>query len=119
MGNRKSVRASSVLFRQGDEPEGVYMVIAGKVRLIIRNPETQVITFDRPAEPGSLLGLPAVFADRPYSMTAEVLEDSEVAYIGRSRFLAMMQADNLLCMRCLQLLSDEVRIARGAIKTSG
>ena len=114
--SRKSVRAPAVLFQQGDSPVGVYMVVSGKVRLTIRNPETQAITFDRPAQPGSLLGLPAVFGDRPYSMTAEVLADAEVAYVDRPRFLAMMHEDNLLCMRCLQLLSDEVRIARGAIK---
>jgi len=115
MASRKSLRAPAILFNQGDEPEGVYMVVSGKVRLTIRNPETQAITFDRPAEPGSLLGLPAVFGDRPYSMTAEVVKDAELAFIERPRFLAMMQADGRLCMRCLQLLSDEVRIARGAI----
>jgi CRP/FNR family transcriptional regulator, cyclic AMP receptor protein len=115
MASRKHVRAPAILFHQGDEAAGVYMVLGGKVRLTIRNPETGAITFDRPAEPGSLLGLPAVFGDRPYSMTAEVLEDAELAYIERLRFLEMMQADGKLCMRCLQLLSDEVRIARGAI----
>lgn len=115
MASRKSLHAPAVLFNQGDEPKGVYMVVSGKVRLTIRNPETQAITFDRPAEPGSLLGLPAVFGDRPYSMTAEVVTDSDLAFIERPRFLAMMQADGRLCMRCLQLLSDEVRIARGAI----
>ena len=115
MTSRKHVRASATLFCQGDEPAGVYIVLGGRVRLTIRNPATQAITFDRPAEPGSLLGLPAVFGDRPYSMTAEVVEDAELGFIERKRFLALMQEDGQLCMRCLQLLSDEVRVARGAI----
>jgi len=113
--SRKNVRAPAVLFAQGDEPCGVYLVCSGKVRLFIRNPVTGAVTFDRTAEPGTLLGLPAVFGDRPYSMTAEVLENGEVAFISRPRFLELMQSDGQLCMRCLQLLSDEVRIARNAI----
>jgi len=111
----KKMRALDVLFLQGDEPAGVYLVCAGTVRLFIRNPVSGVVTFDRKVEPGSLLGLPAVFGDKPYSMTAEVLDDGDVAFIPRQRFLEMMQSDGQLCMRCLQLLSDEVRIARTAI----
>jgi len=113
--SRKEVRPPAILFVQGDEPLGVYVVCSGKVRLFIRNPVTGVITFDRTVEPGNMLGLPAVFGDKPYSMSAEVLEKSEVAFIPRPRFLELMQSDGQLCMRCLQLLSDEVRVARQAI----
>lgn len=112
---RKKVRSAAILFAQGDEPSGVYLVCSGKVRLFIRNPVTGAITFDRHVEPGSMLGLPAVFGDKPYSMTAEVMEGGEVAFVPRPQFLQMMQSDGQLCMRCLQLLSDEVRVARTAI----
>jgi CRP-like cAMP-binding protein len=113
--SRKEVRPPAILFVQGDEPAGVYVVCSGKVRLFIRNPVTGAITFDRAVEPGNMLGLPAVFGDKPYSMSAEVLEGGEVAFINRQKFLEMMQKDGQLCMRCLQLLSDEVRVARHAI----
>jgi CRP-like cAMP-binding protein len=113
--SRKQVRPPAVLFMQGDEPCGVYLVCSGRVRLFIRNPVTGAVTFDRTVEPGSMLGLPAVFGDKPYSMSAEVLENTEVAFVPRPRFLEMMQSDGQLCMRCLQLLSDEVRVARNAI----
>ncbi len=113
--SRKEVCPPTILFVQGDEPTGVYIVCSGKVRLFIRNPVTGAITFDRIAEPGNLLGLPAVFGDKPYSMSAEAIEAGEVAFISRSKFLELMQKDGQLCMRCLQLLSDEVRIARQAI----
>ncbi|MGZ4788252.1 MAG: Crp/Fnr family transcriptional regulator [Terriglobales bacterium] len=115
IGHRKRFRASGVLFAQGDEPAGVYVVCSGKVRLFIRNPVTGAITFDRVSEPGSMLGLPAVFGDKPYSMSAEAKEEAEVAFIPRRHFLELMQSNGHLCMRCLQLLSDEVRIARSAI----
>ena len=113
--SRKEVRPPAILFVQGDEPAGVYVVCSGKVRLFIRNPVTGAITFDRTVDPGNLLGLPAVFGDKPYSMSAEVLQGGEVAFISRPKFLEMMQKDGQLCMRCLQLLSDEVRVARQAI----
>ena len=115
IGSRKRFRPSSVLFVQGDEPAGVYVVCSGKVRLFIRNPVSGSITFDRISEPGSMLGLPAVFGDKPYSMSAEAADETEVAFIPRRRFLELMQSNGQLCMRCLQLLSEEVRIARNAI----
>jgi len=115
LSRRKAVRPSAVLFMQGDSASGVYVVCSGTVRLFIRNPITGEVTFDRIAEPGSLLGLPAVFGDKPYSMSAEVVEEGEIGFISRERFLEAMQKDGRLCMRCLQLLSEEVRIARGAI----
>ena len=118
LGNRKSVRAGSILFAQGDSASGVYVVCSGKIRLFIRNPVTGVVTFDRLSGPGSLLGLPAVFGDKPYSMTAEVCESGEVAFVPRQHFLDAMEKDGRLCMRCLQLLSDEVRVARGAASAS-
>ena len=115
IGIRKRVDRAAILFAQGDDPLGVYVVCSGKVRLFIRNVVTGAITFDRIAEPGSMLGLPAVFGDKPYSMSAEAVEDVEVAFIPRPRFLDLMQSNGQLCMRCLQLLSEEVRIARNAI----
>ena len=113
--SRREVCPTDILFVQGDEPAGVYIVCSGRLRLFIRNPVTGVITFDRTVDSGNLLGLPAVFGDKPYSMSAEVLEHAEVAFISRPKFLELMQKDGQLCMRCLQLLSDEVRIARQAI----
>ncbi len=113
--SHKQLRPPDILFIQGDEPAGVYLVCSGKVRLFIRNPVTGAITFDHTVEPGNLLGLPAVFGDKPYSMSAEAVETTEVAFISRPKFLELMQKDGQLCMRCLQLLSDEVRIARQAI----
>jgi CRP-like cAMP-binding protein len=104
----------SIVFHQGDAASGVYIVRKGKIRLFIRNPVTQQITFDRSAGPGSLLGLPAVFGDKPYSMSAEVLEEAELGFLERNRFMSLMEQDGRLCMRCLQMLSDEVRIARTA-----
>ena len=111
---RTLVRAPSILFAQGDTAKGVYIVCKGSVRLFIRNPVTGKITFDRTSGPGSLLGLPAVFGDKPYSMSAEVLEETELGFIPRKEFLELMEKDGKLCMLCLQVLSDEVRIARNA-----
>ena len=115
VGNRKRFRPSGILFAQGDDAAGVYVVCSGRVRLFIRNPVTGAITFDRVSGPGSMLGLPAVFGDKPYSMSAEAVEETEVTFLPRRRFLELMQTNGQLCMRCLQLLSDEVRIARNAI----
>ena len=114
LGSCKKVRAGSILFAQGDSANGVYVVRSGKIRLFIRNPVTGQVTFDRFTGPGSLLGLPAVFGEKPYSMSAEVVEAGEVAFIPREQFVEAMRNDGRLSMRCLQLLSDEVRVARAA-----
>jgi CRP-like cAMP-binding protein len=64
---------------------------------------------------GSMLGLPAVVAKEPYSLTAMAREQSEVSFVEMAAFEELMQEQPTLFPKVLEVLAAEVRSARHAL----
>jgi CRP-like cAMP-binding protein len=103
-----------LLFNQDDPATGVYIVHEGAATLTM-NAKHGARIFSIPALPGSLLGLPALISDQPYSLTAIAHAGAKVSFVSRSDFFALVQADPLLSLKMLQVLAAEVRTARQAL----
>jgi CRP/FNR family transcriptional regulator, dissimilatory nitrate respiration regulator len=81
-GSRQRYRRGDFLFRRGNPVRGVFLILSGEVRLgFDKNPANFP---SRDFGPGTVLGLPATLSDSPYSLTAEAIAETEVAYIPRS-----------------------------------
>lgn len=102
---------SRVLFAQEEAPKGVYILQRGEAALMMKS-ESGNVVMCLCAKAGSLLGLPAIIANEPYSMTAMARKGSEVSFVTREDFEDMMQAEPLLSLKVLQVLAAEVRAAR-------
>jgi len=107
-------KAGSLLFKQGDAVTGVYILNKGKARLTLQSSEGH-IHFEETVGRGGLIGLPAAISGNPYSLTAEVLTDSELAFVSRHELVTLMQSDIVLSLRLVELLSQEVRAMRDVI----
>jgi CRP-like cAMP-binding protein len=99
-----------VLFRRGDPPRGVFIVKDGFAVLTMTAGARVVM--QAVTGVGSILGLPAVLGDSPYSLTADVTVDSHVDFLAKEDLLELMRTDPLLSMKLLQILSGEIRAAR-------
>ena len=116
-----SVRAQTVdcdqdrvLFQQGDEPVGLYILQAGEVLVSMDSPcGDEAISFC--ANPGSLLGLPGVVSNSGYSLSAVARRGSQVSFVSRDDFASMMLSEPQLSLMILRMLANEVRTARMAI----
>jgi len=64
-----SCGADQVLFRQGDAPVGLYILHKGEVSLTHTSPKTWEFASIQ-VLPGSVLGLPGLVGNRPYTLTA-------------------------------------------------
>jgi CRP-like cAMP-binding protein len=102
-----------ILFSQGDAPVGLYLVERGEVALVMTSATGLVATCFH-SGPGSVLGLPAVVADLPYSLTAIADKGSEIRFVAGSDFEELMRAELELYVYVLQVLAAEVRSARMA-----
>ena len=102
------------LFIQGEACSGLYILESGEAALLLNAPSGRVV-FCLSAGPGSLLGLPAVVGNEPYSMTAMVKKGSKVRFVTRYDFERVIEADPQLYQGILQLLAAEVRSARLAL----
>jgi len=103
-----------VLFRQGEDPAGVYILRSGEVRLTMLSVAGEVV-LRLVAGPGSVLGLPALIGSKPFSLTAEAEAGSDVGFVQRDSFNRLMAEAPMLSFRVLQILAAEVHGARRAI----
>lgn len=113
-----SCNDDQVLFRQGDPPAGLYILKSGAATLSMRSPAGKEIISSR-AKAGSLLGLPGLIGNEPYTLTAIAHDGAQVAFLARDAFNALMSTDPMLAFKVLQVLAAEVRTARSAILEQG
>jgi CRP-like cAMP-binding protein len=107
------VAADRILFRQGDEPTGVFILLKGLAKLTSKSDGDAILTVQAGA--GSLLGVPAVVGGKPYSLTAEAMEGAELSALSNEDFVHLMHAEPTLAFRVLQVLAEEVRFARESL----
>ena len=102
------------LFRQGDDPSGLFVLRSGDATLILEN-DGGVQVARVPMPPGSILGLPALVSDKPYSTSAVAKSGATVGFVNRNDFSALMLTEPLLTLMIVRVLAAEVRNTRAAI----
>jgi len=83
-----------VLFRQGDPPAGLFIVVEGEVEVSMVSGTGRTIVCVRTGM-GSLLGLPGVVGDQQHTMTATAQAGATVEFIGREDFINFMQSESM------------------------
>jgi CRP/FNR family transcriptional regulator, dissimilatory nitrate respiration regulator len=103
-----------VLFRQGDEPTGVYILLKGRAKLTLQSASGEVV-LRLDAGRGSVLGLPGVIANKPYSLTAIADRGAQVGFITCDDFKALMSKQEMFSLKVLEMLANQVHATRHAI----
>src|ERR1700690_13977 len=89
----------TVLFRRGDAVRGLYLIKSGRVSVGL---DTGSVAFPpRLLGAGAVAGLPASVAGSPYSLTAEVIADAELAFVPPPVVMACLQANPQLCFEVM------------------
>ena len=88
------------------------MLREGKIRLSAASHDGDTRLSYRIVGPGYVLGLPALFSGRPYSLTAEALEECAFGFVDRERALELIRNRLDLCFQAADLLAQEVRSLR-------
>lgn len=103
-------KKGQVVFYEGNDAFGLYCVFSGRIKLYKTgvDGEQQIV---RIASSGDLLGYRSLFADEPYSATAEVLEDASVCCIDRHAFFPALAKNPDLALEIIKKLSRELRKA--------
>ncbi|HEY1896453.1 MAG TPA: cyclic nucleotide-binding domain-containing protein [Terracidiphilus sp.] len=103
-----------LLFKQGDAPEGLYLFCGGQATLSLTSSAGDVV-MSVSVDVGSLLGLPGVIGNVPYSLTARAKKGSLVTFVKREDFHQLMLTDPSVSVGILRVLAAEVRTARMAL----
>ena len=109
---------SAVLFIEGQRPRGVFILCAGKVKLSASSSEGKTIII-KISEPGDVLGLNATVSDRPYEVTAEMIEPGQANFIARDALLQFLRENGEVAVRVAEQLSRNYYTAYEEIRTLG
>src|SRR5918994_2067629 len=81
----------SVLFVDSEEPRGVFILCSGRAKLTTSSTEGRTLIV-KIAEPGEVLGASATILGKPYEVSAETIEPSQINFIKRDDFLHFLNA---------------------------
>jgi CRP-like cAMP-binding protein len=99
--------AGTVLFNEGDQPRGTYLIHSGTIELLMRarNGDWKRM---RSASSGEILGLESVVSRRPHDATARAITSCELGFIERESFLRVLDESPAIWFSVLRLLSQGV-----------
>ena len=110
----KRIKKRAILFKEGDEAKGFYLLVKGRVKLskVSAAGKEQILHF---VQSGQSFAEAALYMDQSYPATAEAIEDSDLYFVPRDALLSSMSSDPELAMnliahlaRYLQLLTRKV-----------
>jgi CRP/FNR family transcriptional regulator len=108
----------SLLFVEGEQPRGIFILCSGKAKLTTSSTEGRVLIV-KIAEPGEVLGASATILGKAYEVSAETLEPSQLNFVKREDFLKFLNTNAEACMHAAQQLSEKYHAAQREIRSLG
>jgi CRP/FNR family transcriptional regulator len=109
---------SAMLFIEGQQPRGVFVLCAGKAKLSTSSTQGKTI-ITKISEAGDVLGLNATISNRPYEVTAEMMEPGQANFIARDALLQFLREYGEVALRVAEQLSRNYYTAYEEIRTLG
>jgi len=109
---------TTMLFIEGQEPRGVFVLCAGKAKLFTSSSDGKTI-ITKISGAGDVLGLNATISNRPYEVTAEMTEPGQANFIARDALLQFLREYGEVALRVAEQLSRNYYTAYEEIRTLG
>lgn len=108
----------TMLFIEGQKPRGVFVLCVGRVKLSTASREGKTV-ITQISDHGDVLGLNAVVSNRPYEVTAEMMEAGQANFIPRDTFRQFMKDNPEVASGVARVLSRSYFTAYEEIRTLG
>jgi len=109
---------SAILFIEGQQPRGVFVLCAGKAKLSTTSSEGKTL-ITKISSGGDVLGLNAAISNCPYEVTAEMIEPGQANFIPRDALLQFLKEHGEVALRVAEQLSRNYYTAYEEIRTLG
>ena len=106
------------LFIEGEAAYGVFLLCTGRVKLSTCSHEGKTI-ITKISQPGDVLGLNAVVSNRPYEVTAEMMDRGRASFIPRDSLLQFMREHGEVAQAVAEQLCSNYYAAHEVIQTLG
>jgi len=112
---RETILATDeTLFDQGDESDGLYVIISGIVRIYLTADDSREATINL-LEDGDVIGEIALLDGLPRSAGAAALTDTRLIFIPREPFLTLFDSSPALARQMVLMLCERLRAANGQV----
>lgn len=102
-------KASTILFRAGDEGDAMYVIERGRVRICVRTTQGHELTLTELGR-GDFFGEMALLGDgQRRSADAVVAEDARLAVLSREHFLSFVRSSPNVALELLTALANRLR----------
>ena len=105
---RKFYTKGENFFSEGDETEGFYIILSGRVKVFKLSPDGKEQIFHILENPEPF-GEAAVFAGKHYPACAQALAETQVLFFPRHSFVDLISREPSLALSMLALLSMRLR----------
>ncbi|MBI5599046.1 MAG: Crp/Fnr family transcriptional regulator [Deltaproteobacteria bacterium] len=111
-------RKKEVIFMEGDECRGLYVVRMGRVKIVrtSKDGKEQIIKI---LSAGDLLGLEVFYDGKTYGNNAVAMEDSDLCFVKKGDFFRMMEKEPHIASKLVRALGRELHHAYERIGNLG
>ncbi len=112
----KEYKKGQIIFSEGDEGEGFYLVISGRVKVYKLSPEgkEQIMHIFGPGKPFAEV---PVFGGSRYPANAEAMDHCKLFLFPKKAFISLIQENPSLAMNMLASLSQRLKQFSNLIET--
>jgi len=108
--HKSVVPAGAILFVEGQEPRGIFIICSGKVNLSTTSRDGKGLIL-RTSEAGETLGMSAAISNVGYEVTAETATPCQISFIERRHVLELLQSHIEIGLQVAQCLSRDFQTA--------
>ena len=104
----KGVNKGEILFSEGDEGKGFFVIAQGRLKIFKVSPEgkEQILHILGPGQP---FGEVSVFAGQRFPANAQALENARVFFLPRAAMVNLIAANPSLALNMLAVMSKKLR----------
>lgn len=109
-----SLAAAHALFEQGDESDGLYIIVSGIIRIYLTAEDTREATINL-LEDGEVIGEMGLLDGLPRSAGAAALTDVKLIFIPREPFMTLLDSSTKLARSIILMLCERLRAANAQV----
>ena len=111
----KRFAARQRIYKVGDPGERAYVVVRGKVDVVVLDEDHQEVVIDRPGV-GEIFGLSSMLSASPHQTTAIAVEDTAAIEIDRTDISELMRRKPLAGLDMLTMVGRQFRAAQDLVR---
>ena len=101
--NSKRYAAGDIVFRQGDEADGVYIVQEGEIELLL---DDVLVGLE---QAGGIIGEMAMIDETTRSATARASTECVLQHLDRDQFINMIEASPSFVFHLMRVMAERLR----------